>query len=189
MTADPARAVAFLQAGVQRQDMYSMNLLGRNYLSGQGVEKDPKAALALFQKAIDLGQPYAPASLGRMYRDGVGIERNLAEAQRLFELGTARGDQSGAYDRAVLEMDKGTNADQAVAVRYLAFAAALDFRKELPDVPKTLAKFGVKAKTTALRELRQQLKSKIPVSGSLETQLVNVARAVWEEANPRRDVF
>ncbi|TIP76446.1 MAG: sel1 repeat family protein, partial [Mesorhizobium sp.] len=39
--ADQARAVAFLKAGVQRQDMYSMNLLGRNYLSGRGVEKDP----------------------------------------------------------------------------------------------------------------------------------------------------
>jgi hypothetical protein len=33
--ADQARAVAFLKAGVQRQDMYSMNLLGRNYLSGR----------------------------------------------------------------------------------------------------------------------------------------------------------
>ncbi|TIU56118.1 MAG: sel1 repeat family protein, partial [Mesorhizobium sp.] len=103
VTADPDRAVAFLQAGVQRQDMYSMNLLGRNYLSGQGVDKDPKMALTLFQRAIDLGQPYAPASLGRMYRDGSGVERDLAEAQRLFELGTMRGDQSGAYDRAALE--------------------------------------------------------------------------------------
>ena len=68
MTADPDRAVAFLQAGVQRQDMYSMNLLGRNYLGGQGVDKDPKMALTLFQRAIDLGQPYAPASLGRMLK-------------------------------------------------------------------------------------------------------------------------
>ncbi|RUV30751.1 tetratricopeptide repeat protein, partial [Mesorhizobium sp. M7A.F.Ca.MR.148.00.0.0] len=33
VTADPARAVAFLKAGVERQDMYSMNLLGRNYLA------------------------------------------------------------------------------------------------------------------------------------------------------------
>ncbi|TKB19729.1 MAG: sel1 repeat family protein, partial [Mesorhizobium sp.] len=103
VTADPARAVAFLQAGVQRQDMYSMNLLGRNYLSGQGVEKDPNTALALFQQAIDLGQPYAPGSLARMYRDGVGVERSLAEAQRLFEIGIARGDPSAAYDRAALE--------------------------------------------------------------------------------------
>ncbi|KQV01504.1 peptidase C14 caspase catalytic subunit p20 [Mesorhizobium sp. Root102] len=187
--ADSARAVAFLKAGVQRQDMYSMNLLGRNYLSGQGVQKDPKQAQALFQKAIELGQPYAPASLGRMYRDGVGVERNLAEAQRLFELGTARGDQSGAYDRAALEMDKGDKADQAVAVRFLAFAVALDLRKELPGAPTSLAQFGVKAKTAALKELRQELKSKVLTSGSLDTQLVKAARQVWEEANPRRDLF
>jgi TPR repeat protein len=187
--ADPARAVAFLQAGVQRQDMYSMNLLGRNYLAGQGIDKDPKTAQALFQQATDLGQPYAPASLGRMYRDGVGVERNLEEAQRLFELATARGDYSGAYDRAALEMARGDKADQAVAVRFLAFAVALDLRKELPDAKKGLAQFGTKPKTAALDALRQELKSKPPLSGSLDTQLVNAARGVWEEANPRRDLF
>jgi TPR repeat protein len=169
--------------------MYSMNLLGRNYLSGQGVDKDPKTALGLFQKAMDLGQPYAPASLGRMYRDGIGVERDLAEAQKLFELGTTRGDQSGAYDRAALEMNRGDKADQAVAVRFLAFAVALDLHKEIPGAPASLAQFGTKAKTTALKELRQELKSKIAASGSLDSQLVNAARAVWEEANPRRDLF
>lgn len=189
VTADPARAVAFLEAGVQRQDMYSMNLLGRNYLSGQGIEKDPKAALALFQKAMDLGQPYAPGSLARMYRDGVGVERDLAQAQRLFELATARGDQSAAYDRAALEMQKGDDADQAVAVRFLAFAVALDLRKELPEAQKTLAKFGTKAKTAALKQLREDLKQKVATTGSLDTQLVKTAREVWEEANPRRDLF
>ncbi|TIR00120.1 MAG: sel1 repeat family protein, partial [Mesorhizobium sp.] len=187
--ADQARAVAFLEAGVQRQDMYSMNLLGRNYLSGRGVEKDPMAALALFQKAIDLGQPYAPGSLARMYRDGVGVEQNLDEAQRLFELGTSRGDQSGAYDRAALEMQKGDKADQAVAVRFLAFTVALDLRNELPDARATLAKFGTKAKAAALKQLRGELKSKIPLSGSVDKQLVKLARAVWEQANPRRDLF
>ncbi|TIQ34717.1 MAG: tetratricopeptide repeat protein [Mesorhizobium sp.] len=187
--ADTARAVAFLRAGVERQDMYSMNLLGRNYLSGRGVEKDPKQAQALFQKAIDLGQPYAPASLARMYRDGVGVMQNLDEAQRLFELGTARGDQFGAYDRAVLEMQKGDQANQATAVRFLAFAAALDFRNEIPDAKATLAKFGAKAKTAALKQMRGQLKSKIPAEGSLDDQLVKTARAVWEQANPRRDLF
>ncbi|TGS65808.1 peptidase C14 caspase catalytic subunit p20 [Mesorhizobium sp. M3A.F.Ca.ET.201.01.1.1] len=187
--ADPARAVAFLKAGVERQDMYSMNLLGRNYLSGRGIDKDPKAALTLFQKAIDLGQPYAPGSLGRMYRDGVGVQQNLDEAQRLFELATTRGDQSGAYDRAALEMQKGDQADQAVAVRFLAFTVALDARNELPDAKATLAKFGTKAKTAALKKLRGELKSKIAASGSLEDQLVKVARAVWEQANPRRDLF
>ncbi|RUX46811.1 peptidase C14 caspase catalytic subunit p20 [Mesorhizobium sp. M4A.F.Ca.ET.050.02.1.1] len=189
VTADPDRAVAFLQAGVQRQDMYSMNLLGRNYLSGQGVDKDPKMALTLFQRAIDLGQPYAPASLGRMYRDGSGVERDLAEAQRLFELGTMRGDQSGAYDRAALEMQKGDKANQAVAARFLAFAAALDLRKELPEARKTLAKFAAKPKTAALEQLQQELKSKVAATGSLDTQLINAARGVWEEANPRRDLF
>ncbi|RWB10020.1 MAG: peptidase C14 caspase catalytic subunit p20 [Mesorhizobium sp.] len=187
--ADATRAVAFLEAGVQRQDMYSMNLLGRNYLNGQGVEKDPRTALGLFHKAMDLGQPYAPGSLARMYRDGVGVEQNVAEAQRLFELATARGDQSSAYDRAALEMQKADKADQAVAVRFLAFTVALDFRKELPDAQKILAQFGAKPKTAALKALRQELKSKLPASGSLDAQLVSVARRVWEEANPRRDLF
>ncbi|WP_095197924.1 caspase family protein [Mesorhizobium carmichaelinearum] len=187
--ADPARAVAFLKAGVERQDMYSMNLLGRNYLAGVGVEKDPSQAQGLFQKAMDLGQPYAPASLARMYRDGVGVGQNLDEAQRLFELATARGDQSGAYDRAALEMQKGDKADQAIAVRYLAFAVALDLRNELPGAPTSLAKFGAKAKTAALKQLRGELKSKIAANGSLDDQLVKTARAVWEQANPRRDLF
>ncbi|RWB20982.1 MAG: peptidase C14 caspase catalytic subunit p20 [Mesorhizobium sp.] len=187
--ADPARAVAFLKAGVERQDMYSMNLLGRNYLAGTGVEKDPKQAQSLFQKSMDLGQPYAPGSLARMYRDGVGVQQDLAEAQRLFELATGRGDQSAAYDRAALEMQRGDKADQAVAVRYLAFAAALDLRNEIPDARSTLAKFGAKAKTAALKQLRGELKSKISADGSLDDQLVKTARAVWEQANPRRDLF
>ncbi|MGX9572506.1 caspase family protein [Mesorhizobium sp. f-mel] len=187
--ADQARAVAFLEAGVERQDMYSMNLLGRNYLSGAGVQKDPKTALALFQKATDLGQPYAPSNLARMYRDGVGVERNPAEAQRLFEMATMRGDEYGAFDRAVLEMEKGEKADQATAVRFLAFASALDFRNQLPEARTNLANFGTKVKTTTLKQLRRELKSKIPASGSLDDQLVGAARRVWEEANPRRDVF
>ncbi|MBZ9862918.1 caspase family protein [Mesorhizobium sp. CA12] len=187
--ADPARAAAFLKAGVERQDMYSMNLLGRNYLSGTGVEKDPKTALTLFQKSMDLGQPYAPGSLARMYRDGVGVQQDLAEAQRLFELATDRGDQSAAYDRAALEMQRGDKADQAVAARYLAFAAALDLRNEIPDAKATLAKFGAKAKTAALKHMRAELKSKISADGSLDDQLVKTARAVWEQANPRRDLF
>ncbi|TPI09582.1 peptidase C14 caspase catalytic subunit p20 [Mesorhizobium sp. B4-1-3] len=187
--ADPERAVAFLKAGVERQDMYSMNLLGRNYLAGTGVEKDPKTALALFQKSMDLGQPYAPGSLARMYRDGVGVQQDLAEAQRLFELATDRGDQSAAYDRAALEMQRGDKADQAVAVRYLAFAAALDLRNEIPDAKATLTKFGAKAKTAALKQMRGELKSKISADGSLDDQLVKTARAVWEQANPRRDLF
>ncbi|WP_192359224.1 caspase family protein [Mesorhizobium mediterraneum] len=189
VTADQARAVAFLEAGVQRQDMYSMNLLGRNYLSGAGVEKNPETALALFQKATELGQPYAPGNLARMYRDGVGVERNVAEAQRLFEMATMRGDPSGAFDRAVLEMEKGEKADQTTAVRFLAFAAALDTRDQLPEAQKNLANFGTKVKTTALKQLRQDLRSKVPASGSLDNQLVNAARRVWEQANPRRDVF
>ncbi|KRB28367.1 peptidase C14 caspase catalytic subunit p20 [Mesorhizobium sp. Root695] len=187
--ADPARAVAFLKAGVERQDMYSMNLLGRNYLAGVGVKKNPGQAQGLFQKAMDLGQPYAPASLARMYRDGVGVEQNLDEAQRLFELATARGDQSGAYDRAALEMQKGDKADQAIAVRYLAFAVALDLRKELQGAQTTLTKFAVKTKTAALKQMRGELKSKIPAKGSLDDQLVDAAKAVWEQANPRRDLF
>ncbi|RWM31615.1 caspase family protein [Mesorhizobium sp.] len=187
--ADPMRAVAFLRAGVERQDMYSMNILGRNYLSGRGVEKDPKQAQTLFQKAMDLGQPYAPGSLGRMYRDGVGVAQNFDEAQRLFELAAARGDYSGAYDRAALEMQKGEKADQAVAVRYLAFAVGLDLRDELPSARTTLAQFAAKPKTAALKQLRSELKSKIQVGGSLDDQLVKTARAVWEQANPRRDLF
>jgi tetratricopeptide (TPR) repeat protein len=189
VTADQARAVAFLEAGVQRQDMYSMNLLGRNYLSGAGVEKNEKTALDLFQKATELGQPYAPSNLARMYRDGVGVERNPAEAQRLFEMAAMRGDEYGAFDRAVLEMEKGEKADQATAVRFLAFATALDTRNQLPEARTNLANFGAKVKTTALKQLRRELKSKVPASGSLDDQLVNAARRVWEEANPRRDVF
>jgi len=187
--ADPARAVAFLKAGVERQDMYSMNILGRNYLGGRGVEKDTKQAQALFQKAMDLGQPYAPGSLARMYRDGDGVDQNLAEAQRLFELATDRGDYSAAYDRAAMEMQKGDKSDQAVAVRYLAFAAGLDLRNELPSARTTLAQFGAKPKTAALKQLRSELKSKIPATGSVDDQLVRTARAVWEQANPRRDLF
>lgn len=187
--ADPARAVAFLKAGVERQDMYSMNILGRNYLSGRGVEKDTKQAQALFQKAMDLGQPYAPGSLARMYRDGDGVEQNLAEAQKLFELATDRGDYSAAYDRAAIEMQKGGKSDQVVAVRYLAFAAGLDLRNELPSARTTLAQFGAKPKTAALKQLRSELKSKVPAGGSVDDQLVKTARAVWEQANPRRDLF
>ncbi|MDG4892154.1 caspase family protein [Mesorhizobium sp. WSM4976] len=187
--ADPARAAAFLKAGVERQDMYSMNILGRNYLSGRGVEKDTKQARALFQKAMDLGQPYAPGSLARMYRDGDGVDQNLAEAQRLFELATDRGDYSAAYDRAAIEMQKGDKSDQAVAVRYLAFAAGLDLRNELPVARSTLAQFGAKPKAAALKQLRSELKSKIPTGGSVDDQLVKTARAIWEQANPRRDLF
>ncbi|WP_394887193.1 caspase family protein [Mesorhizobium sp. AaZ16] len=187
--ADQARAVAFLKAGVERQDMYSMNLLGRNYLSGEGVEKDPETALALFQKAIELGQPFAPANLARMYRDGVGVKRDLTETQRLLEMGAMRGDSFAAFDRAVMEMERGDKAEQVTAVRFLAFAAALDFRDKLPEAEANLANFGDKPKKAALKQLRQELKSEIPASGSLDAQLVAAARRVWEEANPRRDVF
>ena len=138
---------------------------------------------------MDLGQPYAPGSLARMYRDGEGVDRNLAEAQKLFELATDRGDYSAAYDRAAIEMQKGDKSDQAIAVRYLAFAAGLDLRNELPGARTTLAQFGAKPKSAALKQLRSELKSKIPSGGSVDDQLIKTARAVWEQANPRRDLF
>ena len=146
-------------------------------------------ALTLFRRATELGHPYAPASLARMYRDGIGVKRDLAEAQRLLEMGTMRGDSFGAFDRAVLEMEKGAKADQATAVRFFAFAAALDFRNQLPEARMNLANFGTKVKKTTLQQLRGELRSKLRPSGSLDKQVVDAARRVWEEANPRRDVF
>lgn len=117
------------------------------------------------------------------------MTQNLDEAQRLFELAAKRGDYSGAYDRAALEMQKGDKADPVVAVRYLAFSVGLDLRNELPGARTTLAQFPAKPKTAALKQLREELKSKIPAGGSLDDQLVKTARAVWEQANPRRDLF
>ncbi|MGT2466116.1 hypothetical protein ACVOMV_15375 [Mesorhizobium atlanticum] len=52
-----------------------------------------------------------------------------------------------------------------------------------------MAQFGAKPKAAALKQLRSELKSKIATGGSVDDQLVKTARAIWEQANPRRDLF
>ncbi len=187
--ADTARAIAYLDAGVQRRDMYSMNRLARMYLLGNGVEQDDAAARRLFEEAIDLGQPYAPTNLGRMYRDGVGVKADRAKAAELFELSARRGDPFGAFDRAALEIDRGDAGDRVVAARYFATAAAVDFRGELSDARPNLAALDRSVRERALEALKAEAEAEVALSGDLDEDLIALARQVWEEANPRRDLF
>jgi TPR repeat protein len=174
---------------VQRRDIYSMNRLARMYLGGSGIDTDYAVARQLFEEAIDLGHPYAPTNLGRMYRDGVGVEANPARAEELFELAARRGDPYGAFDRAAMEMGKGDRGKASTAARYFATSAAVDFRNEVGDAIDNLRIIDEAARRQALDELLQEAGADVPLTGDLNADLIAAARVVWEEGNPRRDLF
>lgn len=187
--ADPERGLRFLRAGAERDDIYSLNLLGLSYMRGQGVDADPSRAIEYFTLASDGGHPNAPTNVGRMYRDGFGVSRDLGKAIEFLELGAARGDGYGAFDRAVLAMQAD---ERSVAARYFATASAVGRDDGLiRDGYANLDVIDIGDREAALATLRNELDgAERPANkGSLNDNLVAMARAVWEKNNPRFDLF
>ncbi|UTS87806.1 caspase family protein [Rhizobium anhuiense] len=195
--ADPERGIRFYEAGVERNDIYSENNLALVYRFGKGVPQDLAKAHDLFMRAAEGGQPYAPTNLGRMYRDGIGVAPDKAAAVKWLEMGAERGDYWGAFDRGKLAKDEGANPDTlAIAARYFALAMAVNrpgsgdpknqALAELKSVPDAAKK---KAEGAFVSELTTQELKALPKTKSLDTRLVQLAKATWVKRNPRYDLF
>ncbi len=123
---DYKRAVELLTTASEMGDDRAMNLLGRLYEEGRGMDKsDPQKAFALYQKAAAQGNLNAQAQLGVLYMRGMGVRRNAVEAVRLWKNGAERGDSESMRLYAVsLEDEALANDPQQAREWYIKAARA-----------------------------------------------------------------
>lgn len=182
---DLKRSIAFLDAGVARDDIYAINFLGQAYLDGQGVERDTGKAKQLFELADSKGHPSAAANLGRMYRDGTGLDKDAAKAAQLLETSVWRGDAAAASDLSIMAAEAG---DGVTAARFASLSAALNFRGGGEQARDLLRGIKAAAKKKALAQFKSEASVKKPPKG-LDEALIAYARALYEVRNPRFDLF
>ncbi|MDD5200701.1 MAG: protein kinase [Terrimicrobiaceae bacterium] len=126
--ADPKRAAELLTTAVALGDDRAMNMLGRIYEKGIGLDKsDPQKAFDLYQRAAGAGNFDAQANLGVLYIKGDGVARDPAEAVRLWKEGAEKGNTTcmSLYATSLEDENVGRNPEQA-RVWYIKAARAGD---------------------------------------------------------------
>jgi TPR repeat protein len=87
-------------SGTNLPNQYAAYLLGKLYLSEDGVPKDTEKAAQFFAEAAEQGNQYAQYQLGKMLLYGKEIERDVATGIVLLSASAAQGNQ---YAQKVLD--------------------------------------------------------------------------------------
>ncbi len=87
--------VSWCNSNVNRDDGYSMNLLGAIYYNGFGVSVDYTEAFYWFEFGAELGNFSSMCWLGTMYHNGHGVSKDDVEAHKWMIL-SSEGGHSGA---------------------------------------------------------------------------------------------
>lgn len=109
----------------------SQNLLGRMYLSGQGVERNPVEAVKWYRMSAEQGSMDGQYYLALCLYDGTGVVQNKVEAVKWFEKSANQGHYDAMYMLGLIMisvqdyttgidlMRKAAKIGSASAVRYL----------------------------------------------------------------------
>lgn len=105
-------------------------LLGRRYLTGDGLPKDSAQAAKWFKKAADQGLPRAMEALGHLYRKGQDLPRDPGRAAKYYSQAAQYGLKWSQYWLGKLYFEgDGLPEDPARA----CFWATVALRAKLPD--------------------------------------------------------
>jgi hypothetical protein len=108
----------------QAGDAEAQFILGKAYLSGQGMDKNYAEAAKWFRKGADQGNEDAQNGLGVMYNSGLGVNQNYAEAFKLFQLAAAQGSAKAQVNLGLAyEKAQGVDKNYAEAVNWYRKAA------------------------------------------------------------------
>jgi TPR repeat protein len=89
--------VEIIEKAAQQGNANAQVLLGRRYVSGEGVPVDLKRAFEWLTKAANQGNASGQADLGIMYYVGKGVSQDLNRALSLFTKGAEQGNAMARY--------------------------------------------------------------------------------------------
>lgn len=89
--ADPAQAFSWFSIAAQTGYGPALNMLGRCYHFGWGVEENLPEAADYYAKAAAAGDEWGRYNLAILHMRGLGMARNLAKAFQLFQIGAHNG--------------------------------------------------------------------------------------------------
>ncbi len=183
----PARGMTYLQASLDRNDIYGMQNLALVALNGlDGKEPDLALAASLFEKAAAGGHPKAPAALGRMVMRGQLGAKDAARAVAYYDLGLARGDGWGGANAADVILDgtvAGLTAGDAAA--RAAKAALLPDAKAAERADTILAGLPRKALDAGLQLILNELGEALVVDGAAGPATLDILKARADAADLR----
>ena len=191
MKINPQRGVRFFEAGLARDDIYSIRNLAIAYQQGKGVKKDINKAKDLFAKASLGGHPQAPTDLGVMYYNGAGVTKDVAAAAKWYTIGAERGDYWAASNLAFIYAKGPSNMrNPEKAVEYAGLAIALDKFNATPKNRDFLKSLPAEVKRSVIKQLIGQVGAENTQTGSdLDETLVLLSQQAWVARNPRLDLF
>lgn len=89
--ADPAQAFSWFSIAAQTGYGPALNMLGRCYHFGWGVEENLPESADYYAKAAAAGDEWGRYNLAILHMRGLGMARNLAKAFQLFQIGAHNG--------------------------------------------------------------------------------------------------
>ncbi|MBD8553391.1 sel1 repeat family protein [Rhizobium sp. CFBP 8762] len=88
---DHPAALEWFRAAARGGSPAALNMIGRCYGMGWGVDADPSAAAEYYHAASTAGDTWALFNLADLFKRGFGVEKNETEAFRLYEKAASRG--------------------------------------------------------------------------------------------------
>jgi hypothetical protein len=103
-------------------------LLGRMYVTGQGVPLDYGEAMRWYRKAAEHGSAEGTGLLGALYLYGNGVPQDVAQALKLLHQAAERGDVRAKYTLAnMYQYGRGVPQDYVLAHMWWNLLAAQGF--------------------------------------------------------------
>ena len=93
---DYEETISWLDRAVKQKYLPSMTLLGRMYVSGEGIKKDVGRGVELWRFAAEHGFHTAQVLMGMVYHRGdLGVPRDLDMAYQWYQRAADQGDEFG----------------------------------------------------------------------------------------------
>ncbi len=121
--ADPAKALDYLQRGVDAGNKEAQRRLGEALITGSGVVRKPLEGRKLLEAAGKNGDAKSLVTLGRLLMEGQYLKTDLPRAQSLFEKAAQLGDVEGIelLGRKLMWSQR-SKTDANLAEKYLTMA-------------------------------------------------------------------
>lgn len=122
---NPKEAARWYRKAAEQEFLPAQRLLGKLYISGEGVPKDFIEAGKWFKLAAEQGDADAQYNLGVMHENGEGFQENIAEAAKWYQKAAEQGHGDAQYNLGLWYMNgNGVKKDVVLAYVLLNLAAS-----------------------------------------------------------------
>jgi TPR repeat protein len=122
---NPKEAARWYRKAAEQEFLPAQRLLGKLYISGEGVPKDFIEAGKWFKLAAEQGDADAQYNLGVMHENGEGFQENFAEAAKWYQKAAEQGHGDAQYNLGLWYMNgNGVKKDVVLAYVLLNLAAS-----------------------------------------------------------------